>query len=66
MGVQQAYGGMARVVVPLWAGFSYDHFGRNVPFITSALLVIGTIFLNLGIDDGRKIKSTSDVVEAAV
>jgi multidrug resistance protein len=64
MGVQQAYGGMARVVVPLWAGFSYDHFGRNVPFITSAILVIGTIFLNLGIDDGRKVKR-ADSVEAA-
>ncbi|HUQ21305.1 MAG TPA: MFS transporter [Gemmatimonadaceae bacterium] len=65
MGVQQAYGGMARVIVPLWAGWSYDHLGRNVPFITSAILVIGTIFLNLGIDDGRKVKTT-DVVEAAV
>jgi nitrate/nitrite transporter NarK len=54
MGVQQAYGGMARVIIPLWAGFSYDHFGKTVPFLTSAALVIGTIFLNLGIDDGRK------------
>jgi MFS family permease len=65
MGVQQAYGGIARVIVPLWAGFSYDHFGRNVPFITSAILVIGTIFLNLGIDDGRKVKATPEVVREA-
>jgi hypothetical protein len=35
-----------------------------VPFITSAILVIGTIFLNLGIDDGRKVKR-ADSVEAA-
>lgn len=67
MGVQQAYGGMARVIVPLWAGFSYDHFGKNIPFITSALLVLGTFFLNFGIDDGRKVKSAPEVVgEAAV
>jgi MFS family permease len=67
MGVQQAYGGIARVIIPLWAGFSYDHFGKNVPFLTSAALVIGTIFLNLGIDDGRKVKAGSEVVsEAAV
>jgi multidrug resistance protein len=67
MGVQQAYGGMARVIVPLWAGFSYDHFGKNVPFITSALLVLGTLFLNFGIDDGRKVKSPPEVLgEAAV
>ena len=67
MGVQQAYGGMARVIVPLWAGFSYDHFGKNIPFITSSLLVLGSLFLNFGIDDGRKVKSQSEVVgEAAV
>jgi predicted MFS family arabinose efflux permease len=54
MGVQQTFGGLARVIVPLWAGFSYDHFGRSVPMFTSALLVLGTIVLGFGIDDGRK------------
>ena len=53
MGVQQTYGGLSRIVVPLWAGFSYDHFGRHVPFITSAVLVLGTLFLGLGVNDGR-------------
>jgi multidrug resistance protein len=67
MGVQQAYGGMARVIVPLWAGFSYDHFGKNIPFITSSLLVLGTLFLNFGIDDERKVKTPPEVIgEAAV
>ena len=37
-----------------WAGFSYDHFGHTVPLFTSALLVLGTIALGYGIDDGRK------------
>ena len=54
MGVQQTFGGLARVIVPLWAGFSYDHLGRGVPFFTSAALVFGTIMLGVGIDDGRK------------
>ena len=54
MGVQQTFGGLARVIVPLWAGFSYDHLGRGVPFFTSAALVFGTIVLGVGIDDGRK------------
>jgi MFS family permease len=54
MGVQQTFGGLARVVVPLWAGFSYDHFGRSVPMFTSAALVVATIALGYGIDDGRK------------
>ena len=54
MGVQQTFGGLARVIVPLWAGFSYDHLGRGVPFFTSAALVFGMIMLGAGIDDGRK------------
>jgi len=54
MGVQQTFGGLSRVIVPLWAGFSYDHFGKNVPMFTSAALVLGTMMLGYGIDDGRK------------
>jgi MFS family permease len=54
MGVQQTFGGLSRVIIPLWAGFSYDHFGRTVPLFTSAVLVFGTIVLGFGIDDGRK------------
>jgi multidrug resistance protein len=54
MGVQQTFGGLSRVIVPLWAGFSYDAFGNTVPLFTSAVLVFGTIMLGVGIDDGRK------------
>jgi MFS family permease len=54
MGVQQTFGGLARVLVPLWAGFSYDHFGRSIPMFTSAALVVATIAIGYGIDDGRK------------
>ena len=54
MGVQQTFGGLSRVIIPLWAGFSYDHFGKTVPLFTSAALVFGTIVLGLGINDGRK------------
>ncbi len=54
MGVQQTFGGVGRVLIPLWAGFSYDHFGQSVPMFTSAALVIGVIALGYGIDDGRK------------
>ncbi len=57
MGVQQTYGGLARVIIPLWAGFSYDHFGRAVPFLTSATLVLLTLILGLGVDDGRGVKT---------
>src|SRR5438552_1436893 len=54
MGVQQTFGGLGRVLISLWAGFSYDHFGKTVPLFTSAALVLATIALGYGIDDGRK------------
>src|SRR2546430_1833136 len=54
MGVQQTFGGLGRVLIPLWAGFSYDHYGHTIPLFTSAVLVVGVIALGDGIDDGRK------------
>ncbi len=60
MGVQQTFGGLARVIVPLWAGFAYDHLGKTVPFFTSAALVGGTILLGRSVDDGRNEAVRSD------
>ena len=57
MGVQQTFGGVARVIAPIWAGFAYDRLGHGVPFWTSAALVVGTIFLGLGME--HYIKTTS-------
>ena len=57
MGVQQTFGGIARVIAPIWAGFAYDRLGHGVPFWTSSALVIGTIFLGLGME--HYIKTTS-------
>jgi MFS family permease len=53
MGVQQTFGGLARVLIPLWAGFSYDHYGKTIPLFTSAGLVVGALFLDFGLDDGK-------------
>jgi multidrug resistance protein len=64
MGVQQTYGGLSRVIIPLWAGYSYDHFGRQVPFLTSAALVLLTLLLGLGVDDGRNVKAVSEEAAA--
>ncbi len=66
MGVQQTFGGIARIAIPLWSGFAYDRFGHSIPFFTSAALVVGTIFLGLGVDDGRgKIVAEPSSLEAS-
>ncbi len=64
MGVQQTFGGLARVIVPLWAGFAYDHLGKTVPFFTSAALVGGTLLFSRGVTDGRAGSAGSDQVAA--
>jgi predicted MFS family arabinose efflux permease len=50
LGVQQTYGGVARVIAPLAAGFAWDHFVPGAPFWMSAGLVAITFFLGLRIE----------------
>jgi MFS family permease len=50
MGVQQTFGGVGRVIGPLYAGFAYDHLGKSVPYYTAAIIVLATISLSIGIE----------------
>jgi multidrug resistance protein len=49
MGVQQTFGGMARVIFPVLAGWMFDHV-IELPFLVSAGLVVVAIFLGFGLD----------------
>ncbi len=49
LGVQQAFGGLTRVIFPLWAGWAMDAFGRGVPFAVGAVMVLATLPLALGV-----------------
>ncbi len=49
MGVQQTFGGMARVIFPVIAGWMFDRV-IALPFLVSAGLVITTIFLGFGLE----------------
>ncbi len=50
MGVQQAYGGVARLFGPAWAGASFQLLGPGAPFWMSALLAAGAFVLALGLE----------------
>jgi MFS family permease len=50
MGVQQSFGGMARVAAPLFGGWAYDALGPGVPFWVGAAMVLGTLALGLGME----------------
>lgn len=54
MGLQQTFGGVSRIIAPLWAGFAFDALGTGVPFYTAAIIVLATISLGLGLDQYAK------------
>ncbi len=61
MGVQQTYGGLARVLFPIAAGFLFDRV-IELPFLVSAALVAGTIFLGVGMDEYTRAKPEAKAV----
>jgi len=56
MGVQQSFGGAARVLFPLLAGWTFQEMGVGFPFWTSAAMVLGTFFLSFGIDPRPEVR----------
>ncbi len=63
MGVQQTFGGSARVLFPIGAGLAFDWI-IAVPFVISALLVAATILLGLGLEHTMNQKPTAALNES--
>src|SRR5690349_2697850 len=53
MGVQQTFGGVARVIFPIVAGFLFDRV-IELPFVVAAALAATTILLGLGMEQYAK------------
>lgn len=64
MGVQQTFGGIARVLFPILAGWAFDWFPA-LPFLVSAALVAGTILLGLGMEEFIRPKREPEAATAA-
>jgi len=65
MGLQQSFGGVSRIIAPLWAGFAFDTLGNGVPFFTSAVIVLATISLGLGLDQYARRPAPAPAAPAA-
>jgi MFS family permease len=63
MGVQQTFGGVARVVGPLYAGWAFDHLGHGVPFFTAGVIVLLTISLGMGMEQYATVTEESVAME---
>ena len=62
MGVQQSFGGMSRLVGPIWAGAAFQHLGEPMPFWLAGALVwlTGIFALRLQPGEARKKEEARD------
>jgi MFS family permease len=64
MGVQQTFGGIARVVFPVMFGFLFDRV-IALPFLFSAAMVAGTLLLGLGMESYEKAEPSARTTAGA-
>lgn len=50
MGMQQTYGGVARIIAPLFFGWAFDSLGVSAPYFFSSAFIVATILLGFGLD----------------
>ena len=50
MGMQQTYGGVARIIAPLFFGWAFDSLGVASPYYFSSAILLTTILLGFGLD----------------
>jgi MFS family permease len=50
MGMQQTYGGVARIIAPLFFGWAFDRIGVSAPYFFSSAFLLATISLGFGLD----------------
>ncbi len=61
LGVQQTFGGLSRVIGPIWATAAFQGLGEHVPFHLAAVVVLFVVFLTLRINPA----AAADAVEVA-
>jgi len=50
MGMQQTYGGVARIIAPLFFGWAFDRIGVSAPYFFSSAFLLATLSLGFGLD----------------
>jgi len=58
MGMQQTYGGVARIIAPLFYGWAFDHLGVASPYYFSSAIIAATVFLGVGLDRYARSENT--------
>src|SRR6202171_3230557 len=58
MGMQQTYGGISRIIAPLFFGWAFDSIGVSSLYFFSAAFILATIFLGFGLDQYARPKAS--------
>src|SRR5437667_8106656 len=64
MGMQQTYGGVARVIAPLFYGWAFDTIGGSEPYFVSGQIMRATISLGFGLAQYARPESPAAAVPA--
>ena len=54
MGMQQTYGGVARIIAPLFFGWAFDSISASAPYFFSSAFILVTLFLGFGLNKYAK------------
>ena len=60
LGLNQSAASFARVLGPLWGGFSYDFFGYEAPFLTGAFFTLLTFLIALILLNSKKLEQAAE------
>ena len=66
MGVQQSFGGVARMIGPLWAGAAFQYIGIRSPFYLAAGLVLAVWLFSRVVRDDEPVADPGADVEVTV
>jgi nitrate/nitrite transporter NarK len=64
MGMQQTYGGVARIIAPLFFGWSFDTLGVSSPYFFASVFIVATLLLSPHIADGAMTQKATQKAEA--
>jgi len=65
MGMQQTYGGVARIIAPLFFGWAFDSIGVSAPYYFSSAFLLVTLSLGFGLDQYARPEREKHKQEAA-